>query len=220
MISATWKTKSSLGAVSWAAVYLAALVWSAIAPKDFYTWFLEVLPALIAAGVLGATRRRFPLTPLVYALILIHSLILMQGGHYTYAEEPFFNWLKEGFGWPRNNYDKLGHFAQGFIPVMVAREILLRKAVVNGRGWRNFLLLCIVLAISAFYELLEWGVAVLSGTGADAFLATQGYAWDTQSDMGLALAGAILALLLFGKIHDRQLAALRSESELAPLPAL
>ncbi|MHB8988197.1 MAG: DUF2238 domain-containing protein [Desulfobulbia bacterium] len=195
----------SRGAVSWTAIYLAALVWSAIEPKDFYTWFLEVLPALVGGGVLVATRRRFPLTPLVYILILIHCLILMQGGHYTYAEEPFFNWLKEVFGWPRNNYDKVGHFAQGFIPAMVTREILLRKGVVSGRGWLNFLVVCVCLAISAFYELLEWWVAVLSGTGADAFLATQGYIWDTQSDMGLALLGAIVALLLLGKIHDRQM---------------
>ena len=195
-------------AIAWVAIYLTALVWSAIAPKDFYTWFLEVLPALIGAGVLLATRRRFPLTPLVYTLILVHSLILMQGGHYTYAEEPFFNGLKEALGWTRNNYDKLGHFAQGFIPAMVTREILLRKAVVNGRGWLSFLVVFVCLAISAFYELLEWWVAALSGTGADAFLATQGYVWDTQSDMGLALLGAILALLVLGKVHDRQLAAL------------
>jgi len=192
--------------IVWVAIYLTALICSAIAPKDFYIWFLEVLPAMIAAGVLVVTRRRFPLTPLVYGLILVHSLILMQGGHYTYAEEPFFNWLKEVLGWPRNNYDKLGHFAQGFIPAMVAREILLRKAVVSGRGWLNFLVVCVCLAISAFYELIEWWVAVLSGTGADAFLATQGYVWDTQSDMGFALLGAILALLLFAKVHDRQLA--------------
>jgi len=196
--------------IVWGAIYLAALICSAIVPKDFYTWFLEVLPALIGAGVLLATRRRFPLTPLVYGLILVHSLILMQGGHYTYAEEPFFNWLKEVLGWPRNNYDKLGHFAQGFIPAMVAREILLRKAVVNGRGWLNFLVVCVCLAISAFYELIEWWVAELSGTGADAFLATQGYVWDTQSDMALALLGAIMALFFLGKMHDRQLAALRS----------
>lgn len=194
--------------IAWVAIYLTALTLSAIAPKDFYTWFLEVLPALIGDGVLFFSRRRFPLTPLVYGLILVHSLILMQGGHYTYAEEPFFNWLKEVMGWSRNNYDKLGHFAQGFVPAMVAREILLRKAVVNGRGWLNFLVVCVCLAISAFYELIEWWVAALSGTGADAFLATQGYVWDTQSDMALALLGAIMALLVLGKAHDRQLAVL------------
>ena len=194
--------------LAWTAVFLAALLWSAIEPKDLYTWFLEVLPALIAAGVLAVTRRRFPLTPLVYCLILIHCLILMRGGHYTYAEEPFFNWLKEVFGWSRNNYDKLGHFAQGFIPAMVAREILLRRAVVRGRGWLNFLVVCVCLAISAFYELLEWWVAALSGTAGDAFLATQGYVWDTQSDMAFALLGAIAALFLLGKMHDRQLAEL------------
>jgi putative membrane protein len=195
--------------IVWVAIYFMALVWSAIDPRDFYTWFLEVLPALIGAGTLAATRRRFPLTPLVYILILVHSLILMQGGHYTYAEEPFFNWLKEIIGWSRNNYDKLGHFAQGFIPAMVTREILLRKAVVSGRGWLNFLVVSVCLAISAFYELLEWWVAVFSGTAADSFLATQGYVWDTQSDMGLALLGAIMALLLLARIHDRQLTALQ-----------
>jgi putative membrane protein len=195
--------------IAWVGIYLAALVCSAIGPKDFFTWLLEVLPALLAAGLLASTRRRFPLTPLVYTLILGHSLILMQGGHYTYAEEPFFNGLKEVFGWSRNNYDKLGHFAQGFIPAMVAREILLRKAVVCGRGWLHFLVVCVCLAISAVYELIEWWVAVLSGTGADAFLATQGYVWDTQSDMAFALLGALLALLLLAKTHDRQLAELR-----------
>ncbi|HIJ89398.1 MAG: DUF2238 domain-containing protein [Desulfobulbaceae bacterium] len=195
--------------IAWATIFLATLVWSAIAPSDSFTWFLEVLPALIGAGMLLATRRRFPLTPLLYGLILVHCLILMRGGHYTYAEEPFFNWLKEMFGWSRNNYDKLGHFAQGFIPAMVAREILLRKAVVSGRGWLNFLVVCVCLAISAFYELLEWWVAALSGTAADAFLATQGYVWDTQSDMAWALLGAILALLMFAKIHDHQLAELQ-----------
>lgn len=197
--------------IAWVGIFLAALIWSGIAPKDFYIWFLEVLPALIGAGVLVATRRRFPLTPLVYILILIHSLILMQGGHYTYAEEPFFNGLKEMFGWSRNNYDKLGHFAQGFVPAMVAREILLRKAVVRGRGWLHFLVVCVCLAISAFYELIEWWVAVLSSTGADAFLATQGYVWDTQSDMGFALLGAMLALVLLAGIHDSQLTELRRQ---------
>jgi putative membrane protein len=194
-----------MGAASWVAIYLSVLVWSGIEPKDFFIWLLEVFPALIAGGVLLATRRRFPLTPLLYVLVLIHCLILMQGGHYTYAEEPFFNWLKEVFGWPRNNYDKVGHFAQGFVPAMAAREILLRKAVVNGRGWLHFLVVCVVLAVSAFYELLEWWVAVFTGTAADTFLATQGYVWDTQSDMGFALLGGALALLLLTKIHDRQL---------------
>lgn len=195
--------------IAWTVIYLAALVCSAIAPKDVFIWFLEVLPALVAVGVLAATRRSFPLTPLVYTLILIHSLILMQGGHYTYAEEPLFNGLKEMFGWSRNNYDKLGHFAQGFVPAMATREILLRKAVVRGRGWLHFLVVCVCLAISALYELIEWWVAVLSSTGADAFLATQGYVWDTQSDIGFALLGAILALVLLAKIHDRQLMELR-----------
>ena len=195
----------------WLAIYAAVLVWSAIEPRDYYTWILEVLPALIAGAVLLATRRSFPLTPLLYALILIHCLILMVGGHYTYAEEPFFNRLREIFSWQRNNYDKVGHFAQGFVPAMVSREILLRKAIVNGRGWLNFFIVCISLAISACYELIEWWVALLSGSSADAFLATQGYIWDTQSDMAFALVGSLAAMLLLGRIHDRQLSFLFAE---------
>jgi len=135
----------------------------------------------------------------------------MVGGHYTYAEEPFFNRLREIFSWQRNNYDKVGHFAQGFVPAMVSREILLRKAIVNGRGWLNFFIVCISLAISACYELIEWWVALLSGSSADAFLATQGYIWDTQSDMAFALVGSLAAMLLLGRIHDRQLSFLFAE---------
>jgi putative membrane protein len=192
----------------WIAVFLAGLVWSGINPRDAYVWFLEVFPAIAAALVLAASSRRFPLTPLVCVLILLHSLVLMVGGHYTYAEVPLFDWLKEVFGWQRNNYDKVGHFAQGFVPALVAREILLRKGVVNGRGWLHFVVLSVSLAISALYELVEWWLAVLSGSAADAFLATQGYVWDTQSDMLFALLGAIAALLLLARVHDRQLAAL------------
>jgi len=146
----------------------------------------------------------------VYILILIHSIILMVGGHYTYAEVPAGQWVSDLFGWSRNNYDKLGHLAQGFVPAILAREIIIRRHVVNGRGWVNFFALCFCLAFSAFYELIEWWAALLSGEGAEAFLGTQGYQWDTQSDMWYALLGAMSALMLLGKVHDRQLTQLGS----------
>jgi putative membrane protein len=189
----------------WAGIYTTVLFWSAFEPVDGFTWLLEVLPALVAALVLVATRRRFPLTPLVYVLILIHCVILMVGGHYTYARVPLFDQLAELVGSSRNNYDKLGHFAQGFIPALVARELLCRLGVIRGPRWRAFFILCFCLALSALYELIEWGVAVLTGTGADAFLGTQGYVWDTQSDMAFCLLGALCALALLGRFHDRQL---------------
>lgn len=169
---------------------------------------LEVAPAVIAAVVLWYTRERFPLTRLTYVLILVHSIILMVGGHYTYAEVPLGQWVQEAFDQSRNNYDKLGHLAQGFIPAIVAREILIRHKVVNYAGWRDFIIVCICLAISAFYELIEWWVALLSGEAADAFLGTQGYIWDTQSDMWLALLGAVIALVLLGRFHNKQLQSL------------
>ena len=189
----------------WLLVFAAVLVWSAINPADYFTWFLEVLPAIIGLLVLLATRRSFPLTGLAYVLILVHCIILMVGGHYTYAEVPLFDWIRDAFALTRNNYDKVGHFAQGFIPAIVAREILMRKQIVVVRSWLNFLVVCFCLAFSAFYELIEWFVAVASGSSAEAFLGTQGYAWDTQSDMAFAMTGAIVALLLLGKLHDRQL---------------
>jgi len=189
----------------WLAIFFAVLTWSAINPKDFITWILEVSPALIGFGVLAWTYKSFPLTPLVYILILIHCVILMVGGHYTYAEVPLFDTIAEFFNSSRNNYDKVGHFAQGFVPVMVAREIVMRKDVFSTRGWMNFFIVCFVLAFSAFYELLEWAVAVISDEAAEAFLGTQGYVWDTQSDMGWALFGAILALVLLSRYHDKQL---------------
>lgn len=191
----------------WLTIYLGVLLWSAVSPKDYFTWFLEVLPALVALPLMLATRRRFPLTPLAYGLVLVHAVILMVGGHYTYAEVPLFDWLKEVFHWRRNNYDKLGHLAQGFVPAILAREILLRLSVIRGRGWLAFFVLCFCLALSAAYELIEWGVAVASGDSAVAFLATQGDEWDTQSDMGFALLGALLALAGLSRLHDRQLAA-------------
>lgn len=193
----------------WLATFFAVLIWSAIDPKDTFTWFLEVVPALIGLALIVWTRNSFPLTPLLYQLILIHCVILMVGGHYTYAEVPLFDSMKDWFGFERNNYDKVGHFAQGFIPAILAREILLRKNAVNGRAWLNTFVISICLAFSAFYELIEWWVAAASGESAEAFLGTQGYQWDTQSDMMLALIGAISSLLLLSGWHDRQLQKLR-----------
>lgn len=187
------------------ALFLGVLIWSGVGPKDFTTWCLEVFPAVAGAVVLWVTRERFPLTTLVYVLILIHCVILMVGGHYTYAEVPLGEWLREAFDGTRNNYDKLGHFVQGFIPVMITRELMIRLKVFNSTRWRDFFIVCFCLAFSAFYELIEWWVALLSEEAADAFLGTQGYAWDTQSDMGWAMFGAVLALLLLGKWHDQQL---------------
>ena len=189
----------------WLAVFMLVFVWSAIRPADTLTWILEVAPAVIGLVVLLATRKSFPLTGLVYSLILVHCIILMVGAHYTYAEVPLFDWIQDVFGQARNNYDKLGHFAQGFIPAMVAREVLIRKDVINGRAWLNFLVVCFCLAFSAFYELIEWAVAAMTGGTAEAFLGTQGYIWDTQSDMAFALTGAVAALVLLGRLHDRQL---------------
>ncbi len=194
--------------LTWLALFFAVLIWSAINPKDTFTWFLEVLPAVIGLVVLALTYKKFPLTPLVYSLILIHSIVLMVGGHYTYAEVPLFDDIADFFESTRNNYDKVGHFMQGFAPAMVTREIFIRKNVINGKGWMNFLIVCFVLAFSAFYELIEWGVALLSDEAAESFLGTQGYVWDTQSDMGWALFGAILALVLLSRYHDRELKAI------------
>ena len=191
--------------ILWLVSFFAVLIWSAIQPKDGVIWFLEVVPALIGLVLIVATRNRFPLTKLLYILILIHSLILMIGGHYTYAEVPFFDTLKYTFDWSRNNYDKVGHFAQGLIPVILAREILIRKHIVNGKTWVNTLSISLALAFSAFYELIEWWVAITSQEAADAFLGTQGYVWDTQSDMGYALLGAICGVIFLSKLHNRQI---------------
>ena len=192
---------------TWLALFLGVLVWSGFAPRDRFTWLLEVAPALIALAVLAATRRRFPLTPLAYALVLLHSVVLMIGGHYTYAEVPLFDQVRDLLHLERNNYDKVGHFAQGFIPAIISREVLLRERVVNGTRWLAFVVVCFCLAISAVYELFEWWTAMLTGEAAEAFLGTQGYAWDTQSDMLFALIGAVLALVLLSRTHDRQLSA-------------
>lgn len=199
------KTGTSPLRLAWISVFLVVLIWSGIEPHDHPTWFLEVFPALIGAVVLWYTRESYPLTPLVYTLILLHCIILMVGGHYTYAEVPLFDWLRDQFDLARNNYDKLGHFAQGFVPAIVAREIVVRNRVFNSARWRNFFIICFCLGFSAFYELIEWWVALLSEEAAESFLGTQGYVWDTQSDMFWALSGAVLALLLLGPWHDKQM---------------
>ena len=189
----------------WIIIFLGVLAWSGYEPHDYPTWWLEVSPALIGAGIIWFTRERFPLTRMTYILILIHCIILMIGGHYTYAEVPLGDWISEMFDQTRNNYDKLGHFVQGFVPAIIARELLIRLQVVNKPAWRDFLIVCLCLAISAFYELIEWWVALLSQEAADSFLGTQGYTWDTQSDMAWALFGCAVALFALGSWHDRQL---------------
>lgn len=189
----------------WIGIFVAVLTWSGIGPKDFVTWCLEVAPAVIGGVVLWVTRERFPLTTLVYVLILIHCIVLMIGGHYTYAEVPLGEWVRELVDGSRNNYDKLGHFVQGFVPAMIARELMVRLRVFNSARWRDFFIVSFCLGFSAFYELIEWWVALLSDEAAEAFLGTQGYAWDTQSDMGWALFGAVLALALLSRLHDRQM---------------
>lgn len=188
---------------------LVALVASGIAPHDRLTWFLEVLPVLIGVPLLLGTFRRFRLTPLLYRLILAHALILMAGGHYTYAEVPLGFWIQDLFDLARNHYDRLGHLAQGFIPAILAREILLRRTPLTAGRWLIVLVTSVCLAFSALYELIEWGTAVTLGQSADAFLGTQGDPWDTQWDMFMALTGALAAQALLARLHDRQLAKLR-----------
>ena len=189
----------------WLAIFFAVLAWSAINPYDRLTWWLEVAPALIGLVLMAWTYQRFPLTSLLYILILIHSLILMVGGHYTYARVPAFDWLRDTFELSRNHYDRIGHLAQGFIPAMIARELLLRLTGLKRGGWLFFLVLCVCLAISAVYELIEWGAAMALGGSAEEFLALQGDVWDTQKDMALAGLGALAAQLLLPRWHDRQL---------------
>ena len=199
----TYQAKESLTIrILWIFIFLVVLVWSGINPKDQFTWLLEVFPAMLGGFLLLLTYKNFRLTTLLYILILAHCIVLMIGGHYTYAEVPFFDNL---FGWERNNYDKVGHFFQGFMPAILAREILIRKNVVKGNAWLIYIILSICLAFSAFYELIEWWVGLASGDDAVAFLGTQGYIWDTQSDMFLALVGAIVALITLSRLHNRQL---------------
>ena len=180
-----------------------ALVLSGITPFDRATWWMEVAPVLIAVPLLVATHRRFPLTPLLQVLIAAHALVLIVGGAWTYAKVPFGFWLQDVLALDRNPYDRIGHFMQGLVPAMVAREILLRLRVVRGRGWLFYIVTSLCLAISALYELIEWGAAVALGQGADAFLGTQGDPWDTQNDMAMALVGAITGQLLLGRWQDR-----------------
>ena len=191
--------------VAGSVVLIALLALSGMRPYDRTTWALEVFPVVIALPVLWATYTRFPLTSVLYACIFAHALVLMLGGAYTYARVPLGFQLAELLGLERNPYDRIGHFFQGFVPALVAREILIRKEFVNGKRMLAFLCVCVALAFSAVYELIEWGAALALGQGADEFLGTQGDPWDTQSDMLCALIGAVSALLLLGRVHDRQL---------------
>ncbi len=198
------------------AVVAAVFVWSGIGPRDRVTWVLETAPVMIAVPLLAWTYRSFTLTPLVYVLIAVHCVILMIGGHYTYAEVPAFSWLRDAMGLSRNHYDRVGHFAQGFVPAMIAREVLLRRSPLVRGKWLFTLVTCVCLAISAVYELIEWLVAEISQEAAESFLGTQGDHWDTQKDMALAFAGAVLAQLILRKWHDRQLGRLLEEAR--PMP--
>ena len=191
---------------AWVVAAGVVLLWSGIAPHDRITWWLEVSPVLIGAPLLLATARRFPLTPLLYRLLFLPALVLMLGGHYTYARVPLGFWAQEVFGFARNHYDRLGHLAQGFVPAILAREILLRRTPLVPGGWLFLLVVSVCLAFSAFYEMLEWWTALLGGIAATDFLGTQGDVWDTQWDMFLAGVGAAAALLLLSRLHDRQLA--------------
>lgn len=186
-------------------VVAVGLAWSGLAPYDRTTWWLEIFPILIGAPVLVAIHRHFPLTPLLYTLLAIHAVILMVGGHYTYARVPLGFWAQEAFGFARNHYDRLGHFAQGFIPAILAREILLRTSPLRPGKWLFVLVTAVCLAFSACYEFFEWGAAITGGESADAFLGTQGDVWDTQWDMFLALIGALVSQLLLSRVHDRAL---------------
>ena len=193
---------------------ITGLLISAINPHDYFTWFLEVAPAIIVLLILLLTYKSFPLSNLLYTLIVIHAYILFIGGHYTYAKVPLFDWIKDYFHQERNNFDKLGHFAQGFVPAIAAREILLRKMVVDKKAWLSFIIISICLAFSAFYELIEAFVAIATGDSAEAFLGTQGYVWDTQTDMFLALVGSVTGLIVLPKIHDHSLAVITREKTL------
>jgi len=193
---------------------IALLVLSGLHPYDRTTWILEVFPILIALPVLWGTYRRFPLTTLLYVLIFLHAVVLMTGGAYSYARVPLGFEIADWFGLTRNPYDRIGHFFQGFVPALVAREILIRGHYIRGRKMCAVLVVCVVMAISASYELIEWGAAVGLGQGADEFLGTQGDPWDTQSDMFLALVGAVSALALFSGLHNRQMRALTRDDDL------
>ncbi len=186
-------------------VFFGTLIWSIINPKEGFTCFLEIIPAIIGLLILVFTFKKFRFTDFTYFFILIHCIILFIGGHYTYAEVPLFDWIKEVFHQSRNNYDKVGHFAQGFVPALLIRELFIRKNVIANTSFFNFIIVSICLAISAAYEWIEWAVSLMTGEGGDAFLGTQGYIWDTQSDMLFATIGAICALVLFSKVQDKYL---------------
>ncbi|MBA4240611.1 MAG: DUF2238 domain-containing protein [Sphingobacteriaceae bacterium] len=190
-------------------LFVVGLVVSAIHPHDYFTWFLEVFPAIIGIIVLSFTFKTFQFTFLTYCFILVHCYILFVGGHYTYAEVPLFDWIKDTFQQSRNNYDKVGHFAQGFIPAIIIRELFIRKEIVKPKAWLAFLTVCVCLAISAFYEFLEWGVAISSGQSAEAFLGTQGYVWDTQSDMLYATIGASCMLVFLSNTQNKAIEKLK-----------
>jgi len=201
------------------AIGAVALAASAIHPFEAGTWVMEVFPIFIAVPILLATGRRFPLTPLVYTLIFVHAGILMVGGHYTYARVPLGFWMQEAFGFTRNHYDRIGHFAQGFVPAIVAREILLRRTPLKPGGWLFFIVCSICLAISACYEFIEWWSAVIGGSAATDFLGSQGDVWDTQWDMLFALIGSIVAQIALSRLHGRQLSAiLAAETPTLTLP--
>ena len=201
-----------------AATLAPVAAWSAWEPKDRFTWWLEVIPVFAGLATAWALRGRFPLSRLLLALLWLHSVILLVGGHYTYAEVPLGEWVREVFGGARNDYDKLGHFAQGFVPALLAREILLRASPLgdaSGRpasAWLGFLCGGVALAFSALYELIEWVAALATGEAAEAFLGTQGYVWDTQSDMACALVGALASLILLSRAHDRSVARVLSRA--------
>lgn len=193
-------------------LFLAGLIISGIRPHDGFTWFLEVFPGIIGAVILVVTFKKFRFTYLTYVMILLHCYVLFVGGHYTYAEVPLFDWIKEVLHQSRNNYDKVGHFTQGFVPALIVRELFIRKQVVKPGGWLSFLTVCVCLSISAFYEFLEWFVASVSGQSAEAFLGTQGYVWDTQSDMLLAFTGSICMLVFLSRYQDRAIRAIEPSS--------
>jgi putative membrane protein len=191
-------------------LFLLGLVLSGIHPHDYFTWLLEVFPAIIGLFVLLLTFKKFKFSDLTYFLILAHCYILFIGGHYTYAEVPLFDWIKDTFEQSRNNYDKVGHFAQGFVPAMIVRELFVRKEIVKHTSWLSFLTVCVCISISVFYEFLEWLVAIIIGESADSFLGTQGYVWDTQSDMLYATIGALCMVIFISKIQDKQIEKMRS----------
>ena len=194
-------------------LFFISLLLSAVHPKEYFTWFLEVIRALIGFVVLALTYKQFAFSNLTYFFILLHCIILFVGGHYTYAEVPLFDWIKEVFHQSRNNYDKLGHFAQGFVPAMIVRELFIRKAVIANHSFFNFIIVAICLAISAAYEWIEWWVSIATGNGGDAFLGTQGYVWDTQSDMLFATIGAIGMLIFLSKTQDKAIEHLSDKIE-------